>query len=97
VNNGGHIENGGHLETFKGHQNCQRNYPLQSGHKITTNNEVSLRFEQKCQVTRVNVVKWTPFLNGFFRDQFFFINILRFVHCISVSIFIQIAEGVAEI
>jgi hypothetical protein len=43
-NNGGHFENGGHLETFKATKIVEDNYPLQSGHKFTTNNEVSLSF-----------------------------------------------------
>jgi hypothetical protein len=37
------------------------NYPLQSGHKITTIDQVSLRLNKKCQFTRGNVVKWLPF------------------------------------
>jgi hypothetical protein len=37
------------------------NYPLRSGHKITTIDQVSLRLNKKCQFTRGSVVKWPPF------------------------------------
>jgi hypothetical protein len=37
------------------------NDPLQSGHKFTTTDQVSLRLNKKCQFTRGSVVKRPPF------------------------------------
>jgi hypothetical protein len=97
LNNGGHFENGGHLETFKGHQNSQWQLSIAIRAQNYHNRSSFIEIEQKCQFTRGNVVKRPPFLNGVVRDRFVFIKVLRLVHCITVPIFIQIAEGVAEI
>jgi hypothetical protein len=45
------------LKLSKATKVVKDNYPLQSGHKITTTDQVSLRLNKKCQFARGNVVK----------------------------------------
>ena len=49
------------LKLSKATKIVNNNYPLQSGHKITTTDQVSLRSNKKCQFTRGSVVKRSPF------------------------------------
>ena len=73
------------------------NYPLQSGHKITTTDQVSLRLNKNASLRGGVLLNGRHFKMASFAIDFFSIKILNLVHCIIVPIFIQIAVGIAEI
>jgi hypothetical protein len=73
------------------------NYPLRSGHKITTIDQVSLRLNKNASLRGGVWLNGRHFKMASLRIDFFIIKILNLIHCITVPIFIQIAIGVAEI
>jgi hypothetical protein len=85
------------LKLSKANKIVNNNYSLQSGHKFTSIDQVSMGLNKKCQFTRGNVVKQPPFSNGVVRDRFFCMKVLELVHCNTVPIIIEIAVGVTEI